>query len=884
MRRVPLLGLLLIALVLPGRSLADDAKGLEFFEKKIRPVLIENCYSCHSKEHKKNRGGLSLDSRAAILKGGESGAAVVPGKPEQSLLLQALEHKGELKMPPKGPLSAEAIADLTAWVKRGAPAPDGTAQVVKDIDWKEARKFWSFQPVRRPALPAVKKTSWISNEVDRFILARLESEGLTPVSAADRRTLIRRATFDLTGLPPTPEEVESFVNDKSPDAFARVVERLLASPRYGERWGRHWLDVARYAEDQAHTFAVKLNTMAWRYRDWVIDALNDDMPFDRFATLQIAADLVADARVKDRSALGFFGLGAVYYKNSNAALVVAEELDDRVDTLTRGFLGLTVACARCHDHKYDPIPTQDYYSLAGVFHSSKLADVPLAEKLEVERYTQAQKQATDADNALKDFVTSEKMRLAEDRADQLAVYLTAAWKVKAKGQSVNTVAREEKLESATLDRMVKLLNPTSNLGKNLKPLIDWRRMPADKDAAEVARLAQQLQEQAEESRKTADRSKKSGKGMDRTLFGVFFSETGVFAPSDNELKRKMPAEKMTEYEKMRVHADGLKKAVPPAPPIAHAMIENGREDLKVYIRGNPATQGVVAPRRFLRILAGDDPPPFTKGSGRLELAQAIASKDNPLTARVIVNRVWMHHFGKGIVGTPSNFGALGEKPTHPELLDYLADEFVRQGWSLKQLHRLIMLSSTYQMASSASADNEKKDPDNRLLWRMNRRRLDVESWRDALLHVSAQLDASLGGPTVPLGSGNVRRTVYAKISRHDLDGLLRLFDFPDANITSEKRTETTVPQQQLFVLNSPFVIDRAKALAARVKAAAKDDDGGVALAYRLCFARPPSAAEAALGKLYLSSSDGDESSKNQLTRWERYAQVLLGSNEFLYVD
>jgi hypothetical protein len=870
---------------------ADD-KGVEFFEKKVRPVLVEHCYRCHSKEFKKNRGGLRVDSRAALLAGGDTRPAVVPGKPEQSLLIEALSHKGDVKMPPDKPLSAQAVADLTAWVKMGAPAPDGKVEVAKGIDWTEARKFWSFKPVRRPAAPSVKDASWASNEIDRFILAKLEAEKLTPVGRADRRTLIRRVTFDLIGLPPTPEEIEAFVNDDSPNAYERLVERLLADQRYGERWGRHWLDVARYAEDQAHTFAVKLNTLAWRYRDWVIDALNEDMPYDRFVRMQIAADLSDDARVNDKAALGYFGLGAVYYKNSNAAQVIAEELDDRVDTLTRGFLGLTVSCARCHDHKFDPVPTQDYYSLAGVFSSSKLADIPLADRATVDRFTAAQKKAQDADAAVKSFVKAEKIRLAEAKAEQLAAYLTAAWAVKAKKQSVAAVAKQEKLEQAALDRMVKLLAVNSNQGKNLPALIAWRRMPADKDAAEVARMAKQLQEQAVVSVKKIDLTKIEGKakgtgmgkGMDAALLLVFFGETGVFAPSDGELLAKIDGEKKSTYQKMQRQAVETKSAVPPAPALAHGVAEAAPQDMKVYVRGNPATQGQLAPRRFLRILAGDNPTPFSKGSGRLELANAITNKDNPLTARVIVNRVWAHHFGRGIVGTPSNFGALGEKPTHPELLDWLADEFVRRGWSLKALHRTIVTSSAYQMASSPHEGNQKKDPDNRLLWRANRRRLDVESWRDALLAASGQLDGSLGGPTASLGGNNVRRTVYAKISRHELDGLLRLFDFPDANITSEKRTETTVPQQQLFVLNSPFVIARAKALAARVKGGAKDDAAAIRKAYALCFARPPSDDELALGKAFLGGQDGDEATKNTLTRWERYAQVLLGSNEFLYVD
>ncbi|MFO0875993.1 MAG: DUF1553 domain-containing protein [Gemmataceae bacterium] len=866
-----------------GARGATPSDGVEFFEKKVRPVLVEHCYKCHSTEHKKNRGGLQVDSRAALLKGGESGAALVPGKPEESLLIKALDHRGDLKMPPGAPLPAAVVADLKAWVKMGAPAPDASAQVTKGTDWNEARRFWSFQPVRRPALPTVKRADWVKNDIDRFILARLETEGLTPVAAADRRTLIRRVTFDLTGLPPTPAEVEAFEADRDPRAYARVVDRLLASPRYGERWARHWLDVARYAEDQAHTFGVKPNTQAWRYRDWVIGALNEDMPYDRFVTLQVAADLVADARLEDRAALGFFGLGAVYYKNSNAAQVIAEELDDRVDTLSRGLLGLTVSCARCHDHKYDPVPTQDYYSLAGVFHSSKLADVPLAQKDVVTRFEQAQKVASEADKALKEFLKAERVRQAEGQADQLARYLTAAWKARARKGDVARLARDEKLDPAVLDRMAKLLAPGSNMGKNLPALVTWRRMAPTHDEAEVARLARELQEQA-----TAALQKKAPtdrKKMDPALVQVFFGENGVFSPTEKDVPARMTPEARSKHQQMQRLAEEKKKQVPPAPAMAHGIVEANPQDMKVYLRGNPARPGPVAPRRFLRVLAGDEPALFKQGSGRLDLARAIASAENPLTARVLVNRVWHHHFGRGLVGTPSNFGALGERPTHPELLDWLASEFVRQGWSLKALHRLVVLSATYQLAGLPDEINQRKDPDNRLLWRMNRRRLDVESWRDALLSVTGRLDVQMGGPTQSLTDGNnVRRTVYARVSRHELDGLLRLFDFPDANITSEKRTETTVPQQQLFVLNSPFILQRARELATRLRETKSDDAGRIDLAYRLCYGRPPLEAEADLGRAYLAGADTVPTGKNQLSRLERYAQVLLGSNEFLYID
>jgi hypothetical protein len=744
----------------PARTADPDPKGVEFFESKIRPVLVEQCYRCHSTQAGKSKGGLTLDTRETTRRGGNTGPAVVPGKPEQSLLLAAIRHDGDLKMPPKTKLPDAVVNDFRRWVEMGAPDPrERAASTASNIDWTKARKFWSFQQVRKPALPAVKDTDWPRTDADRFILARLEVEGLHPFAAADKRTLIRRATFDLTGLPPTIDEIDTFLKDDSADAFAKVIDRLLKSPHYGERWARHWLDVARYAEDQAHTFGVKPNTEAYRYRDWVIGALNADMPYDLFVKRQIAADLMEGDdpnAYKHRAALGYFGLGAVYYKdNSCVPKALADELDDRMDTLGRGLLGLTLSCARCHDHKFDPIPTQDYYSLAGVFYSSKLTNLPMVPKAEAERYAEAQKPLLECERKLKEMQKAEKSK------------------------------------------------PTADGKQKIKDL-------------------------------------------------------------------------QAEMEK-------LKKSAPPPPPMTHALAEGAPADMPIYVRGNPAQPGEVAPRRFLRVLAGDDPPRFTKGSGRLELAQAIASKDNPLTARVIVNRVWAWHFGRGLVGTPSNFGQLGERPTHPELLDDLTARFIENGWSLKWLHREIMLSATYRLSSEASARLQAVDPDNRLLGHMHRQRLEVEAWRDALLAVSGQLDQSFGGPTVDLNAANRRRAVYCKVSRHELNGLLRLFDFPDPNITSERRTETTVPQQQLFVLNSPFFIGQAKALAARLAAEESTDPARVRRAYLLAYGRPASDAEVALGLRYLGGKD-DPAERNALTRWERYTQALLAANEFLYVD
>jgi hypothetical protein len=692
-------------------AFAADVARVEFFEKKVRPLLDRHCQQCHGAD--KRKGGLRLDSRDGVLKGGDSGPALVPGDPEKSRLVLAVRYGNEtLRMPPKARLADDEIAVLTAWVKLGAPWPESTAIVrpaapasTFKITEKD-RAFWAFRPVQQPLVPAVRNPAWARSAIDRFILAELEKKGLHPAAPADKRTLRRRVKFDLIGLPPTPKEIDDFLADDSPGAYERVVDRLLASPAYGERWARHWLDVARYGEDQAHSFQPRLYPDGWRYRDWVVRALNADVPYDRFVTEQLAGDLLDGPGRADRlAATGFFALGPVYYGRATA-----DEWDDRVDTLARGFLGLTVACARCHDHKFDPIPTRDYYSLAGVFGSTDYKEHVVATNGEI-----------------------------DDKATQ---------------------------------------DPTD---------------------------------------RTKDKKK-------------------------------------------------------PRKPVVHALKEGKPANLKVHVRGNPATLGEEAPRRFLAILAGDDAPPFTQGSGRLELARAIASRDNPLTARVFVNRVWAHHFGRGLVATVDNFGALGERPTHPELLDYLAERF-REGWSVKALHREILLSATYRMSSRHDEESARVDPENRLLWRMNRRRLEVEPWRDAMLAVAGQLDHSIGGPPRDLASPeNRRRTLYAAVSRHNLDPVLRLFDFPDPNLTSGKRAETIVPLQQLFVLNSDFLARQAKGLAGRVA------EGGVEerirRAFVLAYGRPPREREVRLGMRFLAGAGG----------WEQYAQVLLSANEFAFVD
>jgi Protein of unknown function (DUF1553)/Protein of unknown function (DUF1549)/Planctomycete cytochrome C len=701
-----------------------DAARIDFFEKNVRPVLANFCFNCHGPE--KQKAGLRLDSREALLTGGDSGPVVVPGKAQASLLIKALHYDDSPRMPPKGKLSSDAIQNLARWIDEGAMWPGTKVADVRPpaiapstfVVTAKDRAFWSFQPIAKPAVPPVKHEGWQQTPVDAFILAGLETKELTPAPPADRRTLLRRVTFDLIGLPPTPAEIAEFLADTSPEAYRRVVERLLASPRYGERWARHWLDVARYGEDQAHTFEARQYPQGFRYRDWLIGAFNRDLPFDRFILEQIAADLLPDADPLERlPALGYFALGPVYYGDAKKF----DQYDDRIDTLTRGFMGLTVACARCHDHKFDPIPTRDYYALAGVFASSEYVETPLI------------------------------------------------------------------------------------------------------PAAEVEKLRQALSE--------ADKKKK----------------------------------------------------VTPKYPLIHALKDAAKAtSLRVCIRGNPDNLGEDAPRHFLTILSDSTPALFHEGSGRLELARAIASPNNPLTARVFVNRVWAHHFGKGLVRTLSNFGHLGEQPSHPRLLDDLAQRFIAGGWSIKNLQRLIVLSAAYQQSTQFDPRAYELDPENRLVWRMSRRRLEVEVWRDAMLAAAQTLDDKVGGPSSDLAKpDNHRRTLYGAVSRHELNSLLRLFDFPDPNLTADERPVTTVPLQQLFVLNSEFMVQSAKALARRLGTAAPLNAARIQYAYVCLYGRPPSEHEMNLGLEFLGAP-GEPAEK--LTRWEQYAQALLAANEFLYVD
>jgi hypothetical protein len=695
----------------------------EFFEKKIRPMLVEHCYKCHSHDAKAEKGNLRLDTAAGTRAGGDSGPAVVPGRPEESLLLSALKYDA-FEMPPSRQLPEHVIQDFRVWIQQGAFDPrqssPETTPADHSIDIAAGRRFWAFQSPERAQFPDQKTEPQDSDRIDVLVQRQLQQHQLEPNPSASRQHLLRRLTFDLTGLPPTFEQMQQFASDDSADALPSLVDSLLDSPQYGQRWARMWLDVARYAEDQAHIVGGNKELFypnAWMYRDWLIDAFNADMPYDRFVQLQLAADLLEPSSSEVQPALGFIGLGPKYYRRNNPE-VMAEEWEDRVDVVSRGLLGLTAACARCHDHKYDPVRTEDYYALAGVFASTEMYNQP--------------------------------------------------WPALAPAQ------------------------------------------PVDAE-----------------------------------------SESG------SQKKKSQPEKKQPEET-------------------LHVVREGKPQDLAVMIRGRVDNRGDVVPRGFLQVLFDGPRREFTKGSGRAELAAAITDHQNPLTARVIVNRIWKEYFGRGLVATPSNFGQLGERPSHPELLDDLAARLMENGWSLKWLHRQIVLSQTWQRASQLNEKAMQQDPANQWLWRVPRRRLSVEAWRDAVLFVSGRLDAETGGPSIqPDNPNETRRTVYAAVSRFELNPLLARFDFPDPNVHAARRVETNTPLQKLFLLNSPFISTSAEHLAARAREESSDSHAEIQRLFELAFQRSPSAVELqTAGEFLQATPDG----LNQV------AQALLASNEFWYID
>ncbi len=909
----------------------SDARGVQFFETKIRPLLADSCYQCHSRQSKKVKGGLLVDSREGLLKGGDSGPILGNGDPDQSLLIKAVRYKDEdLRMPPDGKkLTGAEVADLEAWVKMGAPLPGAGLQ--EDKIKASAGTHWAFQPVKRPAIPAVKNGRWVQSPVDAFILAKLELNGMQPAQPAEKRILIRRATYDLIGLPPTPEEVAAFVADESPGAFATVVDRLLASPHYGERWGRHWLDVARYASTDS--------PYAFTYRDYVIRAFNDDLPYDEFLLEQLAADQLDLGKNKQALAgLGFLTGGRRFENN------IHDTIDDRIDAVSRGILALSVSCARCHDHKYDPIPTRDYYSLHGVFASSiEPEELPtLGIAPDPKKYADYLSKRKPMQARWDNFVRKQEALVLKQHRGQTAQYLLLS----RQPAKLAELAGEEfglsdrKILRAGATRWLKALeqmDPESD--PIFAPWFAFAALPASEFAerakvlsariaanslgrpvnslvagafageppASLKDVADRYGKLFEEADKRWQERLRSDAGSQRLPEGALEALRQVFYGKDSP--GNVPAEliptlynvpALMQILPLRAEITRLDASHPGAPQRAMALFDSPQpKNSRVFIRGNPNRLGEEVPRQFLAILAGDKRTPFTRGSGRLELARAIASRENPLTARVIVNRLWLHHFGAGLVTTPDDFGLRCDPPSHPELLDYLAWRFMQEGWSLKKLHRLLMLSSVYQEKTDDNLRYEKQDPDNRLLAKMNRRRLDFESMRDTLLFVAGNLEHSLGGRPVDLlkrGPAkeqpySTRRTVYGVIDRNELPAWFRTFDLANPDITTAQRDATTVPQQSLFFLNSPFVMNQACKMVDRSRFQRLDDETTqVRSLYQLVYQRDPRADEIQLGLRFLQAKPARADLKEQshaqqpLDPWDRYGQVLLMSNELMFVD
>jgi cytochrome c553 len=849
-----------------GAAEKPTQEQVAFFEKKIRPVLVESCYKCHSAEAEKVKGGLALDTREGMRAGGDSGPILVPGNPDRSKLIAALKSKSpDTAMPPKGKLADNVIADFEAWVKMGAPDPrEGKAAVAPkkyEIDLVKGREFWAFQAPRAAPVPVVANAAWVKSPIDAFLLAQLEKKGLTPVGDADKRTLVRRVYLDLTGLPPTPEEVEAFLADAAPDAFEKVVDRLLASPRFGERWGRHWLDVARYAESTGK--AVNMNyPHAWRYRDYVIAAFNADKPYDQFVREQLAGDLMpavesagpvgrldgppvesagpvgrldgpaADPKKKAERivATGFLAIGPKLLNERNGLQFELDVADEQIDVTTEAFLGITAACARCHDHKFDPIPQKDYYALAGIFRSTETCYGTV-------RFTQSQRPSPT-------IALPKECGLPAGTAEKL----TAEEK-----------ARIEKQIADLNKQIAEATDPIRTLFPRGQVALLHARLDSFDSDGNPKLLAMGVRD------KTAGRGGPGGPGG----FGP-----GGFGPRG-----------------------GLG-------------VSNVIADSPVYDRGEPEKPSAArVPRGTLQVMSKSALKISSGQSGRLDLANWIASKDNPLTARVMANRVWLHLFGRGLVPTADNFGAAGQPPTHPELLDYLALQFADNGWSVKKLIKSVVLSHAYQLDSKNDPKNYEADPDDALVWRMSPRRLDAEAMRDSMLAVSGQLNdkppvgsvvaqAGEGPPANRLGTGNVfqaindprnvNRSVYLPIVRDNLPEALALFDAPDPSLITADRPTTTVPSQGLFLLNNPFVIRSAEAAADKLLKSTTTETERVRAAYLSFYGRPPSAKELANAEKFLEAyaaqlaKDRVPQGRRERDTWAAFTQALFASAEFQY--
>ena len=912
------------------RAGATESGSEAFFEAKIRPLLVERCQKCHGVE--KQEAGLRLDRRDAAFKGGDSGPVIAPTEPDKSRLIEVVRYDGDTQMPPSGKLPDDELTLLVAWVKQGAPWPADRGQTQPaDAAGDSAHataNHWAFQPLTRPQPPAVKQPDWCATPIDAFVLHELEAKKLSPSPRADRRTLLRRANFDLIGLPPNAAEVEAFEHDDSPDAWPRAIDRLLASPHYGERWARHWLDLSRYADTKGYVFTQERRyPFSYTYRDYVIRALNEDLPYDRFVVEQLAADrLSLGDDHRPLAALGFLTLGRRFMFNTH------DIIDDRIDVVSRGLLGLTVTCARCHDHKFDPIPTADYYSLYGVFASSVEPDEgPLLGTPENSAaYEQFKTELAARQKAYDDYRTEKLNELATTLRSQAGGYLMGLVRERpgepaaeepmmsfSKGELRPRLLqrwREYLARTATThhpvfapwhelaaigpaefsaksgaiyDRLAGAPDAARSVNATVAQTLAQRRPVTMLDVAVVyGELLAGVDQQWAEARAAKSALEKLPDPAAEELRQVLYGDDSPVAVSAERGSRLLDRDVQAHLTELKKKIEELEVNSPAAPPRAMALSDAPTPtEPHIFIRGNPDRAGEPVPRRFLQVLSQGERQPFQQGSGRLELAQDIANPENPLTARVMVNRIWLHHFGQGLVRTPSDFGTRSDPPSHPALLDWLAAKFVDSGWSIKSLHRAIMLSNVYQQTSDERAECAAIDPENRLLWRMNRRRLEFEALRDSYLAAADRLDRRLGGRPIDLWAQpfTARRSVYAYLDRQDLPGVFRIFDVANPDVSNDQRPRTTVPQQALFAMNSPFVLEQARQVAARPDVAGESDPARrVQALYRAVLARSARPEEVELGLRFVNAAP--PAGATTLNAWELYAQVLMSANEFVFVD
>ncbi|MDC0267895.1 PSD1 and planctomycete cytochrome C domain-containing protein [bacterium] len=924
-RCVTLLSWIALCLV-PTTSLARTPEGVTFFETHVRPVLANSCYECHSDQAGKSKGGLKLDSRQAMLRGGQSGPVLIPGKPEQSLLIQAIRHLDpELKMPPEDPkLTEETIAQLSQWVAMGAPDPrnenEGTSFIRKKAD-----THWAFQPLNAPLLPAVHDETWIQRPMDRFVLSKLEAKDMHANEETDRHGWIRRVYFTLIGMPPTFQEVEAFLEDTGKNAPEKVVERLLASPHYGERWARHWMDVSRYADTKGYVFqSDRSYPYAYTYRDYLVRAFNEDLPYDRFLKEQLAADLMElGSDKRPLAALGYLTLGRRFLNNPH------DIIDDRIDVVSRGMMGLTVTCARCHEHKYDPIPIEDYYSLYGVFASTQepsekplLGGVPHPAHQD---YLQEKKQRKEAYDTYLNEARQSALKLLRDRAGE---YLQAAHDASLieDASLKESMARERKLDPTTVIRWV---NALVTWEKEAHPVMfPWIRATQQPDLLEPEKRSQWVEWLSDKKRvnpritaqiiKAQPTSLKSLSQVYGKLFTDISSQWQACLASDPEalglpdpdaeairlilyasnaparvplqnLNRLFEVKVGEKVRRLKRRLDGLDAEHPGAPPRAMALFDKANPTTPVvFLRGRPGNHGNKVPRQFLEFLEGPERKPFSQGSGRLELASKIASPRNPLTARVLVNRLWGWHFGVGLVDSASDFGLRCDAPVQQDLMDYLANYLITHAWSIKQLQREIVLSATFRQGNQHRPAYKEKDPENRLLWKFNRYRLDLEGTRDTLLKVTGQLDLRMGGKPVEITRPpwNPRRSVYGYIERQNLPGFFRTFDLASPDSSSPGRFRTSVPQQALYMMNSPFmkqILENIPILHATARDTKAADT--ITRLYHHMFQRAPTDEELGWGLAFLGETDQDETSvQERKQQWQQFAQTLLMSNELVFVE